>query len=78
MAGSAAYRRRGTLTAMDSRLDPAAFLRVNRSEIVRIDAVAEIQPWFHGDAKIVLKNSEVIAWSRRFRSRSRDRFEPGR
>lgn len=78
VAGSAAYRRRGTLTAMDSRLDPAAFLRVNRSEIVRIDAVAEIQPWFHGDAKIVLKNSEVIAWSRRFRSRSRDRFEPGR
>ena len=73
-----AYRRRGTLAAMESRLDPEAFLRINRSEIVRIDAVAEIQPWFHGDAKIILKNSEVLAWSRRFRSRDRDRFEPGR
>lgn len=77
-ADGTAYRRRGTLAAMESRLDPELFLRINRSEIVRIDAVAEIQPWFHGDAKIILKSAEVLAWSRRYRSRDRDRFEPGR
>jgi two-component system LytT family response regulator len=44
-----AFRRRGTLTDLASRLDPEAFLRINRSELVRLDAVAELQPWFHGD-----------------------------
>jgi len=77
VVGAAAYRRRGTLSAMESRLDPEAFLRINRSEIVRIDAVAEIQPWFHGDAKMILRNGEILAWSRRFRTRDRDRFSPG-
>jgi two-component system LytT family response regulator len=77
VVGRAAYRRRGTLSAMESRLDPEVFLRINRSEIVRIDAVAEIQPWFHGDAKMILSNGEILSWSRRYRARDRNRFSLG-
>lgn len=69
------HRRRGTLARLERRLDPARFLRVNRSEIVRLDTVGEIQPWFHGDARIVLTSGEVLTWSRRYRARDRHRFE---
>ena len=69
------YRRRGTLTELAARLDPEAFLRVNRSELVRLDAVAELQPWFHGDYKVVMKSGEVLTWSRRYRAKEKDRFE---
>lgn len=63
------YRRRGTLRDLEGRLDPARFLRINRSEIVRLDAIREVQPWFHGDARLVLKDGSVLTWSRRYRSK---------
>ncbi len=70
-AGSAAseYRRRGTLSDLEGKLDPARFLRLNRSEIVRLDAIREVQPWFHGDARVVLADGEVRTWSRRYRAK---------
>ncbi|HEY6322066.1 MAG TPA: response regulator [Thermoanaerobaculia bacterium] len=68
-ANGAEYRRRGTLRDLAGRLDPARFLRLNRSEIVRLETVREVQPWFHGDAKVVLRDGSVLTWSRRFRAR---------
>jgi two-component system, LytTR family, response regulator len=64
------FRRRGTLQDMETRLDPSQFLRINRSELVRLDAIGELQPWFHGDARVVLRNGTVLTWSRRYRSRN--------
>jgi two-component system LytT family response regulator len=63
------YRRRGTLREIEERLDPARFVRLNRSEIVRLEAVGELQPWFHGDARVLLKDGTVLTWSRRYRSK---------
>jgi two-component system LytT family response regulator len=73
-AGGAEYRRRGTLRDLAGRLDPARFLRLNRSEIVRLETVREVQPWFHGDAKIVLRDGSVLTWSRRFRAKAEGIF----
>lgn len=67
------FLRRGTLTELEDRLDPNQFARINRSEIVRLDAVREIQPWFRGDSKVILRSGETLTWSRRFRAR-RDRL----
>ncbi len=64
------HRRRGTLRELLARLDPARFLRVNRSEIVRLDAIREVQPWFHGDARVVLRDGSVLTWSRRYRTQA--------
>ncbi|MFL6234689.1 MAG: LytR/AlgR family response regulator transcription factor [Thermoanaerobaculia bacterium] len=63
------YRRRGTLREIEERLDPAQFVRLNRSEIVRLEAIRELQPWFHGDARVLLKDGSVLTWSRRYRGR---------
>ncbi len=68
------YLRRDTLTALEERLDPERFLRINRSEIVRLDAVREVQPWFHGDARVVLRDGTVRPLSRRYRGRLKERF----
>jgi len=64
------HRRRGTLRDLEDRLDPARFLRLSRSEIVRLDAIREVQPWFHGDARVVMRSGSVLTWSRRYRSKA--------
>lgn len=69
------YRRRGPLSELAGRLDPEQFLQVNRSELVRLDAVAELQPWFHGDYRVILKSGEQLTWSRRYRAKEKARFE---
>lgn len=63
---------RTTLDALEARLDPEQFARVHRSHIVNLDAVRQIDPWFHGDYKITLDDGTEIAWSRRFAARRPD------
>jgi len=65
---------RETMSDVESRLDPAKFVRVHRSRIVAARAVKEIQPWFHGDALLVLKDGSKITLSRTFRDRFRTVF----
>lgn len=60
---------RQPIGALAERLDPARFLRISRSEIVRLDAVKEFQAWFHGDYRVVLKDGTELMWSRRYRAR---------
>jgi two-component system, LytTR family, response regulator len=57
------------------RLDPASFLRINRSTIVRLDTIKELQPWFHGDYGVILHDGTELMWSQRCRAKSRRAFE---
>lgn len=63
------YVQRTTIADLAERLDPQKFLRINRSEIVRLDAVRELQPWFHGDCRVVLTDGTTLMFSRRYRTR---------
>jgi len=67
---SGEFTRRGTMAEIEQKLDPEKFLRINRSEIVRLDAVAEFQPWFHSDYRVKMKDGTLLTWSRRYRARS--------
>jgi two-component system, LytTR family, response regulator len=62
------FRVRRTLASLAARLDPQQFLRVNKSDVVRLDAVHEIQPWSHGDYRMVLRDGTTLSWSRRYRA----------
>jgi two-component system LytT family response regulator len=62
------YRLRGTLGAFAERLDPAHFLQLSRSTLVRLDAVKELHPWSHGDYQVVLHDGTTLMWSRRYRA----------
>lgn len=59
---------RATLSRLAQRLDPADFLRVHRSHLVRANAIAEIAPWAHGDLRLILKDGSELMLSRRYRS----------
>ena len=72
-----AFRVRGTIGALAARLDASRFLRVNRSDVVRLDAIRELQPWSHGDYRIVLRDGTALLWSRRFRAEQAGAFELG-
>jgi two-component system, LytTR family, response regulator len=67
-AGRETYLVRETLEGLVRQLDPDQFARISRSELVNLDYIREMQPWFHGERRIVLKNGVELVWTRRFRS----------
>lgn len=64
--GAKTYTLRGTLEAMKEMLDPKEFVRINRSSVVRLDAIRELLPWFHGEYKVMLGDGMELRWSRRY------------
>ena len=59
---------RDRLTDLAARLDPARFVRIHRTTIVNLDRIKEIQPWFSGDAVVILTSGAKLRLSRGFRS----------
>jgi two-component system LytT family response regulator len=66
---TASFLVRGTLKALEKRLDPSKFARIHRSTIVNLDRVARFEPWSHGDLLVVMENGTELTLSRRFRRR---------
>jgi two-component system LytT family response regulator len=67
-----AYPRRESLAALEKRLDARRFVRVHRGHLVNVDRIREIQPWDHGDYRIVLQDGTCVNLSRRYRERLQD------
>jgi two-component system LytT family response regulator len=63
-----------SLQELEARLDPRRFIRVHRSEIIALDAVAHLEPWDHGDALLVLKAGGKVVLSRTYRTGFLDRW----
>lgn len=61
-----ARRLRGTLDAMQARLHPSRFARVNRSTIVRLDAIREVTPWPDGERRLLLNDGARVTWTKRY------------
>ena len=68
-AGRDSHLLRGTLNALENKLDAAQFLRIHRSTIVNLDRVKELQPWFHGEQVLVLQDGTQLSVGRGFRER---------
>jgi two-component system LytT family response regulator len=60
---------RTTLRALAQTLDRKRFVRVHRSAIVNVDAIARIEPLAHGDASLVLRDGTRLTASRTYRNR---------
>ena len=60
---------RGTLGALEARLDPDAFLRIHRSAMVNLDRVKEMQPWSSGEYIVLLQDGTKLKLSRTFKDR---------
>ncbi|HSO76920.1 MAG TPA: LytTR family DNA-binding domain-containing protein, partial [Blastocatellia bacterium] len=68
-AGKESYLLRDTISALETQLDPKRFLRVHRSAIVNIDRIQELQPWFHGEYRIILREGVQLTLSRSYREK---------
>ena len=65
---------RETMNELEARLDPAQFLRVHRSSIVNLDRVRELQPWFRGDYRIVLRDGTELTLTKNHREKLESRL----
>lgn len=68
---------RETLTAIEKRLGPTRFLRVNRSAVVQIDRIKELQPGAHGDYTLILQGGTKLPLSRSLRGKLNQLIGPG-
>ena len=68
-AGGREYLLRETMTNLESRLDPAQFVRIHRSTIVRLNRIKELEPLFQGDYVLILEDGTRLTSSRGYRDR---------
>ena len=65
------YLVRETMKSVEGQLDPAVFVRVHRSVIINIDRVEAVEPYFHGDYVVMMKDGARITTSRSYSERLR-------
>ena len=73
--GGAVYPLRSTMAQLEAQLDTERFLRVHRSAIVRIDAIASVAAGEGGEASVQLRSGLLVPCSRRYRNRLRERIK---
>lgn len=65
---------RRSLAALESRLPSDSFIRANRSQLINLQFVQAVEPWFSSGLKVTLKGGRIVELSRRqarqFRGRS--------
>jgi len=72
--GGTSHLIRMTAASIEPQLDPRSFIRIHRRYIVNVDRIVEVQPWFAGDAIIVLRNGAKLRLSRTYRERLHNRL----
>ncbi|MDW8310448.1 MAG: LytTR family DNA-binding domain-containing protein, partial [Verrucomicrobiales bacterium] len=55
---------RETLGALEAQLDPKQFVRINRSTLVNVEQIRELQPLFKGEHVVVLRNGRQLPLTR--------------
>ena len=64
-----AHLMRGTMAALEERLDPSRFIRIHRSTIVNIDRLRKLSPSFEGEYAVVLHDGTKLRLSRGYHDR---------
>jgi two-component system LytT family response regulator len=60
---------RESMKNMEGKLDPKTFVRIHRSAIVNIDRIKELEPWFHGEYIVIMRDGTRLTASRVFSDR---------
>ena len=70
--GAAIHLLRETLKQLEQRLDPERFVRVHRSTIVNLERITSVEPLFHGEYTLTLKDGTRLTSSRTHSPRLRE------
>jgi len=67
--GKESHMMRETMTSLEAKLPVEKFMRISRSTIVNVERIQELQPMFHGEYIVVLKNGTKLTLSRSYRDK---------
>lgn len=67
--GKDSHMMRETMNSLEGRLPPERFMRISRSTIVNLERIQELQPMFHGEYVVVLKNGAKVTLTRSYRDK---------
>jgi two-component system, LytTR family, response regulator len=67
--GKETHLLRESMSGLESKLDSRRFVRVHRSSMVNIERIRELQPAFHGDYAIILRDGTELSLSRGYREK---------
>jgi two-component system LytT family response regulator len=65
--GPQAHMVRGTMSHLESQLDPGQFVRIHRSAIVNVERIQELRSSFNGEYLITLNDKTRLTLSRGYR-----------
>jgi two-component system, LytTR family, response regulator len=63
-----------SLGALEARLPPDAFFRINRRQLLNLRYIQTVEPWFGGGLKVTLRTGEACEISRRAARQFRERL----
>ncbi len=67
--GRESHLLRETMNTLETRLPTDRFLRISRSTIVNLDRIKELQPLFHGEYAVLLRDGTRLTLSRGHRDK---------
>jgi len=67
--GAEEHLHRETMASIEGQLPLAKFMRISRSTIVNVDRIKELQPLFHGEYAVILRNGTRLTLSRSYRDK---------
>ena len=67
--GTEEHLHRETMATIEGQLPAAKFMRISRSTIVNVDCIKELQPLFHGEYAVLLRNGTRLTLSRSYRDK---------
>jgi two-component system LytT family response regulator len=67
--GAESHLLRETMNGLETKLDPERFIRIHRSTMVNIERIKELQPWFHGDYVVILRDDRQLTMSATYREK---------
>ena len=57
------------MAALEARFPADQFMRISRSTMVNIERIKELQPMFHGEYTVILRNGTRLTLSRGYREK---------
>ena len=70
-AGASSHLYRDSLADFETKLDPRHFVRIHRSCIVNIDRIAQLEPTFHREHVVLLRDGTRLTLTAPYRGRMR-------
>ena len=67
--GKESHLVRETMTNIETRLPRERFIRISRSTIVNMEQIRELQPMFHGEYSVILRDGTRLTLSRSHRDK---------